>query len=220
MKKIFLLIVLILLFVSSASAQLLVSPHTKSLQGDLDLIPSLVFTEVDYELDNGGGVDVDRFVLGAAGIYGLSELLDIYLELGLTLQAEIDSSGDDIGYIVGTGLKGLVYRQERFSVVTRGGVRFIDEDYGGGSDGTIIDLELGAVGRYALQKDLVLYGGLDFYPISEGEIEIGGSDIDIERDSLVGFRIGAAYRYKKTSFNGEIGLLGEEGFIIRVKVPL
>ncbi len=220
MKKICLLIVLTLFAASSASAQLLVSPHTKALKGELDLIATLSIAEIEYEADLGGDSDVDRFILGIGGVYGLNEFLDIYLELGYTLEAELDSGPDDTGFVVGTGIKGVVYRQDRFSVIARGGARFIDEDYGNGSEGTIVDLELGAVARYALQNNFVIYGGVDLYPISEGEIEVGGFDFDVERESILGLRGGAAYRFNTFSINGELGILGEEGFMIRAKFPL
>ncbi len=216
MKKICLLIFLTLFAASSASAQLLVSPHTKALKGELDLIATISIAEIEYEADIGEDFDVDRFILGVGGVYGLNEFLDIYLELGFSLESELNSGNDDTGIVIGTGLKGVVYRQDRFSVIARGGARFIDEDYGNGGDGTIVDLELGAIGRYALQNNFVIYGGVDLYPISEGEI----GDIDIERESIIGLRAGAAYRFDAFSVNGEIGILGEEGFMIRAKFPL
>jgi len=219
MRKIFLLTVLSLVLASSASAQLLVSPHTKALKGELSIVPSLSIGEVEYE-SGGGDFDIDRFIIGIGGVYGLNEMLDIYLELGYTLEAELNSGNDDTGYIIGTGIKGLVYRQDRFSVIARGGARFIDEDYGNGSDGTIVDLELGAVGRYALQNNLVIYGGLDLYPVSEGEIDAAGLDIDIERESIIGLRGGAAYRFDGFSVNGEFSIVGEKGFAVRLKFPL
>ena len=123
-------------------------------------------------------------------------------------------------FLLGAGLRGVVYKEGQVSIHPRGGFRLIMEEYGGGVESELVELELGIVARFAVDNRLAFYGGLDLIPLSEGEIDFGNRDTDIDRDDRLGLRLGAEFGFQRMSLNGELALVSEEAFILRLKFPL
>ncbi len=211
-------LVLCLAFATQSQAQLLVEPFGEAGVGRLEASAVLSFGEIEYD----SGVDsIERTIVGVTGAYGIHSHMDLYGELGFIAKAELENSNDDdMGVLLGTGLRGVLYREGRFSFIGRGGLRFISEEYGNDTDGEIIDVDLGVTGRYNLNETVDLYGGVDFIPLSEGEIGTSAGDFDFERDNAVGFRVGGNFQLDRFTLNAELGRASEEGFIVRLGLPL
>ncbi|MCB0323575.1 MAG: hypothetical protein KDD69_08375, partial [Bdellovibrionales bacterium] len=173
-------------------------------------------------VDDIGNGDIERTIIGAGFGYGLTPVVDLYGELGYIAEAELeDVDDDDDGFLFGGGFRGIVYHQSQFSLHGRGGFRFITEDYGDDADGDLTEVELGLVARYAVNRQLGIYGGLDLVPFSDGDIDVsGGGSADIERDDLLGVRLGIEGQLEGIGLNAEFGLVSEEAFIFRATIPL
>ena len=220
-KSINIIFVFLFIFITStAQAQLLVDPHIKTNPDKFDLNIGLSFSEVEYDVDGGGDTSVDRRIIGVAGAYGLTGSTDLYGELGYIIEAEPENGNDDDGFLLGLGVRGNLLVEDEVSVIGRAGLRAISESYGGGVDADIFELELGAVGRFDLNRDLSLYAGVDLFPFTEGEVDTGRSDVDFDRDDLLGLRFGADYRLEKLAFVAELALIGEEAFVLKVRLPM
>lgn len=205
----------------TGSAQTLVETHTTAGRGNSDLGFVLMQSEIEYDVDGGGEGEVERRLIGASFSHGVDESIDIYGEVAYIIEAEAEASSDDgDGFLLGVGVKGLLHQDQQFSVVGRGGFRYIDEDYGGSSDATIYEIELGAIASYALTDRSNLYGGIDIYPISEGELDGNFGDTDFERDDFLSVRFGSDIGLGRVSINPEIAFIGEQAFMLRVKFPL
>ena len=214
-------VVILCMAVNIASAQQLTPTQHKNDEGKWTGSPLLSLSEIEYEVDGGGDGEIERTILGGAFGYGLGPLLDLYIEGGYILEAELGSGSDDgDGFLLGSGVRGIIYSENHFEFFGKGGVRYISEDYGDSVDGDILDVELAGVARYALKNNLGVYGGVDLIPYSDGEIEIGRGDADIERDDILGLRIGVEGTVNSVILNAELALVSEEGLILRATFPM
>lgn len=220
--KIRILLALIICFVCSpAMAQVLI-PH-QSMPGmhNADVQGTLMLSDVEYDFDAGGDAEIERTIVGISSSYGLNQSLSMFGEFGLIAESEIENSRDDgNGFLLGAGLKGPLMYQGRFSVTGFGGIRFIDEDYGDSVDGQLFELHGGVVGRYALEKNLGVYAGLDIIPFSDGEVDAPGGKSDFERDNILGLRLGIDFLIQEVQVNTEVALVSEEAFVIRIGTKL
>ena len=219
-RMLFLIAVILLGISSNGEAQMLVAPQLKSGVQQLTLIPSLSFSDVDYHFDHGGTTDVERTILGIAGSYGLDKQLDLYGELGFSARSKLDSGDDGQGLLLGGGVKGLFYERGKLSILGLAGVRYLTEDYGGGRDGQFFEVPLALIFRGQLQPEIGIYGGVDVLPWTDGEIDGGRGSSDLERDDVVGLRLGADYRIERIILNAEVSLISEESFLLRLAIPM
>lgn len=215
---------LLLIFVfgmsSHASAQLLVPVQLDAPDRQFILSPVLSFVDIDYDLDSGGTVGVDRTILGVSGVYGMNRQVDFYGELGYIVESELESGGDDDGFQLGGGVKGLFFERDQISLMGLAGVRFITESYGGGTDGQFFEVPLALVLRGKVNREFSVYGGIDVIPWSDGEIDGRGGDTDLDRDDPVGLRAGIDYKLEQVVLNAEFSLVSEESFLLRVGIPM
>lgn len=209
------------LTVLPAKAQLLINPQQQLQSSSLDLQLALSFSEVEYDAGGVRDAEVERSILGAAVSLPLQENLDLYGELGYIAKAELSNSSDDgDGFLFGSGLRSVLYRQKQLSVHGRAGFRFIFEDYGNGVDGEEAEVELGAVARYDVGNQIGVYAGLELVPFSDGEFEFNDRTVDIDRDDILGFRLGLDAQIDELTLGAEVALLSEEAFMLRLGIPL
>jgi hypothetical protein len=181
----------------------------------------LSFSSIDYDQDRGGGnVSVDRTILGLAGALGLNRSMDAYGEIGYVVESELEDGGDDDGFLLGGGVKGMLHQDGRFSLFGSAGVRFVTEEYGGGAEGEFFEVPLGLIARGQVRPDFGLYAGLDVIPYSDGELDFRRGSTDVDRDDPVGMRLGADYKLDRAIINAEFALISEEAFILRVGFPI
>lgn len=207
--------VLPLIVSSTASAQLIVNPADVLGQGQFAIEPALLISEIEYDEDQGNGGDIERTALAVSAAHGVTEKLDIYGEFGYTLEAEADDiSGDGDGFIFGAGIRGLMYQADVISFRGVLGGRYIDEDYGSGVDGNLFEIYGTTLVHADLNNSFSLYGGLDIIPFSDGELEFGSFDSDIERDNFLGIRFGANYRIDSMLLRAEAAVIGQQTLIL------
>ncbi len=145
----------------------------------------------------------------------------MYGELGYIADSEIkDASGSGDGILLGGGVRGLLFREKKFSLIGSGGLRYINEDYGHSVDGDEFEVNLGLLGRGQLNKEFGVFGGLDLLPYSSGTISYRNADVDIERETIIGLRLGADYLIQGVTIGAEFALISEETFLIRATFPL
>ena len=204
-----------------AAAQVLVDHQALDAPGKIDVAPVLSFSSIEYEGDSRGGAEIERTILGLSAGYGLSPDLNAFGELGYSVESSFEDGGDDDdGFILGTGLRGVIARQDKLSLRGYGGLRYINEEYGGDSKGNLFEVYGGLVARGQVRQEIGLYLGIDIVPFSDGEIESGNREFDIERDDLIGLRLGGDYAIKGIVLSAEFPLISEEGFTFRVNFPL
>ena len=217
-SKLIVVLVGIFCFSANANAQLLVEPFSEAGKGRSEISALLSFGEVDY--DSGLG-SIERSIIGVSGAYGIHTHLDLYGELGFIARSELEKSpDDDVGILLGTGVRGVFYRERQYSIIGRGGIRYIAEEYGLGTEGDILDVELGATGIYDVNENIGLYAGVEVFPVSEGEIDSLAGEFDFGRDDIVGFRLGGNWRLNQFSLNAEFGIISETSFILRLGFPM
>lgn len=213
----------LLLSASSVGAQLLVDHQAKPRNGGMILTPSLSFSDIEYDVDGGGDVEVERSILGAALSYGVHPAFNVYGELGYIVEAEVENSrSDGDGVLLGAGLNGEFFRQGQFSGHWLAGVHYLNEDYGSGADGDVFELMLAATGRMQVIPEAGLYAGLELIPLSDGEVEArGGRGTDVDRDNPIGLRLGADYTFENGfRLNAEAAVLSEEVLLLRFSLPI
>jgi len=76
------------------------------------------------------------------------------------------------------------------------------------------------MGLFEVNDDIGLYAGFQLYPISEGDIEVGSSDGDLERDDFVTIRLGGEFQLGRFGINPEFSFVGEQSFTLRATFPL
>lgn len=208
-------------FAGSAQAQLLIHSQESNTRTGVALNAAVSFSEIEYDGDRGSEGDVERSIIGLGLTLPLSSIVELYGEFGYIAEADLqETRGDGDGFLVGGGLRGTLLRRDRLSLLGRGGFRFITEDYGSGLDADIGEVDLGLTARFAANRDLGLYGGLDFIPYSDGELDTGAGDVDFDRDKRIGLRFGADYKIQSVTLNGEFSLISEEALILRLTFPL
>ena len=203
---------------SSASAQMIVDHQAIAGEGQFDLTPALIFSEIEYEDD----AEVERNILGLSFDYGVSDILDVYGEIGYIVEAELEGvSDDDDGLVLGGGVKGDLYNEDIYTVTGLAGIRYINEDYGDGFEGDVVEVQLNVTGRGQVSNELGLYLGIDIYPFSDGEVDFPGGDRDLDRDTIVGLRFGGDYQLEgSVRINLEAALVSEETLTLRATFPL
>ncbi len=197
-----------------ASAQLIVDTAQKAATGRVEGGAVLCFTEVGYDVDAGHGIggaaDVKRSILGGYSALGLSDKLDVYGALGLILKSEVDaSSGSGSGFMLAGGGRLDLMDVSVVDVSAYAQLGYVSEGYGAGADGVILEVVGGVVGRMTVNNQITVFGAVDLFPFSDGEVDVGGVTTDIGRDSLFGLRGGATMDLGSIWLRGEIAIVGE-----------
>jgi len=217
----------------SAFGQLIVNPTGKASDGAFEAGGLLWIGEVDYDAD--GDVTVERTVLGVGVAYGLDPMIDIYGAIGTISKAEIDTeiegfAWDDEGdgYMMAVGIRGQAAARDAINFFAYGQLQHISEDYGElnrlgvtvSTEADIQELIVGAGAKHAINEQFSLYGAAELVPYSsgDGEAEITGvpdkvsDSSDVERDSVLGVRIGSLYQVDRWAIRGEFALIAEQSF--------
>lgn len=216
-KNLFKLVTSIILIsgFSSASAELLVNPVSKSAIGAWEGSGYFGISSVEYEVGGSSG-DIDRNFLGATFAYGLNNSLDVYGSLAYTLKAELENSTTDgSGYMLGGGVRGKIPAKMDVALHGYAQLLFIDEDYGGSPEvsGEETYLMAGVVASKALDNNIKLYGGLELNLYSDMDIGAFGT-VSAERDNFLGIRLGANFTTGSLLWNINTALIDETGLFI------
>ncbi|WP_455222135.1 hypothetical protein [Kaarinaea lacus] len=200
---------------SSAYAELLVNPVSKSTIGAWEGSGHLGISSAEYEVGNSSG-DIDRTFFGATFAYGMNNSLDVYGTLSYTLKAELEnSSTDGSGFILGGGVRVKIPVKMEVALHGYAQLLFIDEDYGGNPEvsGEETSIMAGVVASKALDNNIKLYGGLELNLYSDMDIGAFGT-VSAERDDFLGFRLGANFTAGSLLWNVNTALVHENGLFI------
>lgn len=195
-------------------AQSIVNPAYKLGQSQIGLDFGFSFSDIEYEGDNGGQVDIDRKTLAAAVAFGMNPYTDIVFQAGMIFESDFEGD-DDQGFLFGGGVRGLVYEEDQIKVYGLGELIYVLEDYGDNLEGSHLAINLEANVRWSPNERVDIYGGIGLVPFSDGEVEAGGADFDIERDDLFSIRIGASFAFGNNFFvRPDVKIVGEQTFTL------
>jgi hypothetical protein len=142
--------------------------------------------------------------------------VDLFADLGFALESELDDvSGDGDGFFLAIGVKGLVYQQSDLRIFTGARLQWVNEDYGSGADGELLEVGLDGTAAFRLVDNLDAYLGIEIFPYTDGELKWRNRDADLERDNIVGMHLGAQYDFPENWYlRADFALISEEAFTL------
>lgn len=188
-----------------------------ALGGTMGIALGLTETEYEYEpLDR--DFEAERKTLSFEYHTPMQDDIGYFFQGGYTFDAEIDRS-DGNGLMLGGGIRMGITNVERAQIGGYAFVNYISESYensgGDDSDLSILEIHIAPVIKFNLTKTAQLYGALEIVPYSDGEIETGSNESDIERDDLLSLKLGARVRVGQSLvFRPELSLLSEPSLVL------
>lgn len=205
------------LLVSTASAQLVISPIRAASDEKMGAGVTVCYSSIDYTLDetikNNG---TDRWLIGAFLTKGVSDTTEICGSIAWMAKSDPEGDGvdSDGGYILSLGGRMLAFERGLGSVSVYGLGHYITERLKWSDEKFkmfLFEVTAGAVGSYDINPSLTAYAGAELVAYSDGEIR-GSDRPDIERDGRITFRGGAMYTFTKFWVRAEADFGSEKGF--------
>jgi len=172
---------------SSAFAELLIDPVSSLQAHQSSLGLSFSKSKIDYDL--GKNYEVERKIVGFYGQFAMKDALAAFAHFGVISDVEYERiEGDGDGHMIGVGLRGTAYRQDKLDIIAFGTVNMIDEKIsdikkisglsveGAGIKfkSNLTELEAGALATYHTTPTFQVYGGLAMVPYSDGDSKFSG----------------------------------------------
>jgi hypothetical protein len=176
---------------------------------------------VDYQRENGSILNIERTSLGAEVSHGFGKTFDGVATLGLTLDSKAGNlPKDDGGVSLGVGGRGVVYRQGQAGVVMYGFFNWLQDKFKSNGDVTYqlnsYDLRFGGTFSVAVEGRFQPYAGLDLALLRGGteRVNAAGASFksDLEKDNVLGLKLGMNILVGKVMLRPEATLLGEQTF--------
>lgn len=178
------------------------------------------FTSIEFDVESDPGIgdgEIERQLIGAGVSVGFQSNMAMYAFGAFSLESSIDGlPDDDTGFLFGLGIKADVYRQNRMVINVFGDASYAIEEYGNSVEGSMAEFRLGGVSNFDFGNNLSGFFGLVLMPFSDGTIEFGGRDTDIERDDLFGVLFGINFKVNQFNIRPEAAVIGEKRFSIMV----
>lgn len=214
MEKILAACVALICLVTVAPAQLIVDTSHQAPMGRGEIGGATSFSKIDYKTNDslllGDSKAIKRFVLGGYAAFGMTEKSDLFGTVGLILNAEGDDASDSgSGFLLAGGGRIDVMDIADVDLSAYAQLEIIVEDYGSESDGNLMEIAVGVVGKTALNEQIDVFAAFDLFPFSDGNIDVGPRSADFERDSLFGVRMGGSLDLGDFWLRGELALIGE-----------
>ncbi len=218
---------------ASLWGSLAMAQEPASVPGRWELTPALTFSETFYKHG-----DVTRQMLGLrlerTGV--IFDRLNLAADFGYAFKSEHSEwnkkGGSGSGYAMGLESSFAPFRA---LPGLRGGLRLFrfSEDYGDGgrfgglasAEGDATGVSAGLMYSHALSKLLSAHAAVEYVVFEDGTYgrSIGGltvgRDQDMERDSKVGLRLGAAYDAGGYRIKADIALISEQSVKLGVGIP-
>jgi hypothetical protein len=185
------------------------------------LTGGLLLQDTDYETTDDFGVETTQLVAGYKA--ALSPAFALGAGLGLVLDGELgnNSPAED-----GSGLRLFVDGQFEFkqwganSLFGTFGLTHdrygFERDILGGKidyDFTVTEIKIGGLFAHRINR-ASLYGGLEAYLFSDGELDFGTSNLDVERDNRLNIRLGGAFAVDSSiDLRADLFLMSEQTFL-------
>jgi hypothetical protein len=206
------------LLVSTASAQLVISPIAVPPATKVEVGVATGCSAIDYSMYDGHSRTVYRGTLGASVATSVDDTSDIWGSLNIlglsdANTAQVDA---DLGYQLSIGGRWHVLQQGLGAVTLYGFGQYLFEKYStavGPRKMFLFEATGGVLGSYSFHPVLTGYLGAELVAYTDGEMS-GVPDTDVERDGRVTVRGGAVYELSKYFLRAEIALGSERGILI------
>ena len=221
----------LLLASNSAFGQMLANPTIVADQGKMAAGGGFSVSTIEY--DFGRDVDVERKILFSEAGFGLARNLDLYGQLGVIFDSEIeDVDYDGKGYMIGLGARFMVHQANGLKVTAYGLLNFTMEEFEGENmsvdvscDVDITDLHVGSTVSFAANDTIRPYGGLELILSSDGDTKCrfksgsatATSKNDADRDDRLNLHAGLNFQASSSLIvRPALILAGETTFVISV----
>lgn len=185
------------------------------------LTGGLLLQDTDYETTADFNVETTQLMAGYKA--ALSPSFALGAGLGVVLDGEL---GNDFRAEDGSGLRLFVDGQFEFKqwgansllgtfALTHDRYGF-EEDFVGRKidlDFTVTEIKIGGLFTHRVSR-ASLYGGLEAYLFSDGEIDYGNANDDVERDDRLNIRLGGAFSVDSAiDLRADLFLMSEQTFL-------
>jgi hypothetical protein len=185
------------------------------------LTGGLLLQDTDYETTADFNVETTQLMAGYKA--ALSPSFALGAGVGIVLDGEL---GNDFRAEDGGGLRLFVDGQFEFKrwaansflgtfALTHDRYSF-QEDFLGRSvdiDFNVTEIKIGGLFAHRINR-ASLYGGLEAYLFSDGELDLGASKPDVERDNRLNIRLGGAFAVDSSiDLRADLYLLSEQTFM-------
>ncbi|MDQ3235218.1 MAG: hypothetical protein M3Q07_25700, partial [Pseudobdellovibrionaceae bacterium] len=185
------------------------------------LTGGLLLQDTDYETTDDFNVETTQLMAGYKA--ALSPKFALGAGLGVVLDGEL---GNDNRAEDGSGLRLFVDGQFNFKQwganTLLGTFALIHDrysfsrDFVGGEidyDFTVTEIKIGGLFAHDIGP-ASLYGGLEAYLFSDGEIDVGSANDDVERDDRLNIRLGGAFAVDQSiDLRADLFLMSEQTFL-------
>lgn len=180
----------------------------------------LLLQDTGYDIENDFSGDVEGTIIVGGYKAALTPQLLLGGGVGVMLDGEIDlgSNPDD-----GQGFRlfaDLVFEAHRFGknkILVTGTLshdRFGFETASTDVDFRVTELKGGGLFMHSV-NNFDLYGGLELVLLSDGNVEVGNTDLDADRDDRLNLRLGANYNMSNyVALKADLLILGEQTLLL------
>jgi len=185
------------------------------------LTGGLLLQDTDYETTADFNVETTQLVAGYKS--ALSPKFALGVGLGLVLDGEL---GNDVRAQDGSGVR--LFADGQFAFKQWGPNSLLgtfalvhdrysfEEDFVGRKvdvDFTVTEIKIGGLFTHRI-SNASLYGGLEAYLFSDGEIDYGAANDDVERDDRLNIRLGGTYSVDSAiDLRADLFLMSEQTFL-------
>lgn len=210
-----------------AFGQMLANPTTVAAEGRSTVGGGFAVSEI--ETDIGPDRDIDRKTIFGHGAFGLVRNMDIFGQIGYTLDAEIEDV-DDVdgkGFVIGFGPRFAVHETRQLRFNAYGLLNIFNEEYEGEVSGIDVtcdldqtDLHLGGMALFAVGDNIKPYGGFELILNSSGDYKCkadgstGRYKEDAERADQLNLHAGLNIYRNGMTIRPALILAGETTFMI------
>ncbi len=207
------------LFVTTASAQLIINPVGKVAGEKWETGISLSYSCIDYAIDYDGNHGFDRTVIGASLAKAIDDMTDIcgsiaWLANSSPNDSNVDSAG---GYLISFGARWHVFERGLGTVNLYGLGHYMAERYDWNSHGSyrmyLFEATGGAVAAYAFNPNFTGYAVAELIAYSDGELQ-SADRLDFDREGRITVRGGAVFDMTKYWIRAELALGSENALVI------
>lgn len=214
----------LVLSATSLPLQAFTSP-TATKGGGQRLTGALVLQDATYETDD--DFDVEGELLAVGYKTAVNSQLSLGGGLALLLDGEMGEAtkiGDGSGFrlqLDGDYEVKAVDKNRFFLTFGLIHDRFSFEEGNVEADFTMTDIKLGGLMAHAINSQFSLYGGLDIFVYSDGDVEVLSTSVEAERESRINLRLGAAFAIdSRVDLRADLLLIGEQTVTLAADISI
>lgn len=187
-------------------------------------------SKIEYDMEDSEPIEIKRTVVTAEFDFGLSSSTDVFGQIGIITDSEIELESNDRdytlgggnGYVVGLGARSQLVAKPKSSVFAYGNVLYSTEEFDDKIEDikvkgnlNLTEIHLGGAYNYNFSKTIIPYAAVDFTLQSDGESELkpkGRKSIkeDANRDDKLVLRLGSNFEVENALIRPEVAFIGEQ----------